>query len=135
MSYNPFATVEELETFWRALNATEKSRATDLLTYASNNLRMLGRERDIDIDEEKEDELYASNLKFVVMSAVQRSMSAAEMSAGAESYTQTAGPYSENYRFANPTGDMYFTKRELKLLGLKGQVITSISTTKRDIYE
>lgn len=130
-----FATVQELEAFWRSLTGDEQSRAGDLLNYASDYLRLLGENIGLDIDAKSADNsVYESNLKFITMSATQRAMSAPEMSGGAESYTQTAGPYSENYKFANPNGDLYFTKRELSILGLKGQSITTISSTRRDIY-
>ena len=52
----------------------------------------------------------------------------------AESYSQTAGPYNENYKFSNPTGDLFFKKSELRLIGISGTVFTSVSTSRTDIY-
>lgn len=39
---------------------------------------------------------------------------------GVSQLTQTAGPYSGSYSFANPTGDAYLTKAERRMLGLVG---------------
>ena len=54
-----------------------------------------------------------------------------------DTYSQTAGPYSENYKFTNPSGDLWFRKAELQALGLSGdQKIESLSpTTRGDIYK
>ena len=48
-----FATVEELQAFWKTLTTDEQSRATTLLEYSSNSLRMIGRNNQINIDTEK----------------------------------------------------------------------------------
>ena len=38
----------------------------------------------------------------------------------------TAGPYTQSWTFANPSGDMYLTKMEKRLLGITSGYIGSI---------
>ncbi|MDR1954289.1 MAG: phage Gp19/Gp15/Gp42 family protein [Clostridiales Family XIII bacterium] len=45
---------------------------------------------------------------------------------GVASVQQTAGPYSENLSFANPSGDLYLTSGEKKMLGIGKQRIGAI---------
>ena len=74
--------------------------------------------------------IYDSTLKFAVLDAVKRAMQAPADLPPVNSYQQTAGPYSENIAYANPTGDLYFKKSELALLGINGgQQLDSLSTT------
>lgn len=130
----PFATLYDLEIFWRKLLDDETQRAESLLAYSSNKLRLLAENVCIDLDNDSLTETYTENLKYIVLESVKRAMSTPEMAAGAESYTQTAGAYSENYKFSNPSGDLYFTKKELSILGLRKQRMMSFSSARRDIY-
>ena len=132
-----FATIEQLEAFWRPLTADESTRATSLLELSSNRLRLQAKSLNVNLDTEAEDEVFASVLQSVVLESVKRAMQAPQAlqdSPAVSQWSQTAGPYSENYRFANPTGDLWFKKAELKSLGLGSQRIWNVSTTKRDIY-
>lgn len=134
---DPYATTQDLADFWRELTAPESTRAASLLELASNRLRLEARNRSIDLDVQAEDAVYLSVLKSVVLESVKRAMQAPQAlqdSPAVSQFGQTAGPYSENYKFANPTGDLWFKKSELKSLGLGSQRIWSVSTTKRDIY-
>lgn len=126
----PFATVAELEAFWKPLVGAEETRAASLLTLASNRLRIRAEQLGIDIDAKKEaSEAYASTLQWVVMEATKRAMLTPTDAAPANSIQKTAGPYSENIVFTNPAGDLWFKKTELSDLGLGGaQTLTSIST-------
>lgn len=133
----PFATVQQLEDFWRPLSSDEQTRAASLLELSSNRLRLKARGLNVDLDAEAEDEVFASVLQSVVLESVKRAMQAPQAlqdSPAVSQWSQTAGPYSENYRFVNPTGDLWFKKAELKSLGLGSQRIWNVSTTKRDIY-
>ena len=129
-----FATTNDLERFWRPLSGDERSRASDLLDYASAKLRLMAEGSGKDLDDTDLSDTYKDMLKYTVLEATKRAMSAPELSGGAESYSQTAGPYSENYKFANPNGDLYFTKKEIGQLGLSAQFLRSLSTARRDIY-
>ena len=126
-----FATVQELEAYWRPLDSQEETRATSLLNIASDRLRLLDKTID---DRIALDPILGTAVKSVVMESVKRSMITPTDMPNAESYSQTAGPYSENYKFSNPTGDLFFKKSELRLIGISGTVFTSVSTSRTDIY-
>ena len=132
-----YATVEDLSTYWRPITEAETPRAENLLSLASSRIRLYAAKVDIDIDTKVgEDEDYADAVKWVVMEATKRAMATPVDVPPVDNYSQSAGPYSENYRFTNPSGDLWFKKAELKALGISGmQVIDSITpTTRRDIY-
>lgn len=136
MDLQPFATVADLEAFWKPLTPTEQARALMMLKLASNRLRMIGKDAGIDVDAEKDkDPLYASVLQWVVMEAVKRAMLTPIDGPPVDTFQQTAGPYSENIKYSNPAGDLWFKKSELSDLGLNGrQTLDSISTSRTNIY-
>lgn len=132
-----YASVSDLETFWRPLTETEQARASDLLTMASSKLRLIAAKTDIDLDiEVAANEDYATAVKLVVMEATKRAMSTPIDVPPVDNYSQSAGPYSENFKFTNPSGDLWFKKAELKGLGLSGiQKVDSITpNTRSNIY-
>lgn len=136
-SPNNYATVEDLSVFWRPITESETGRANDLLTLASSRLRVYATAAGISLDTRvSEDADYKNIAKWVVMEAVKRAMSTPVDVPPVDSYSQAAGPYSENYRFTNPSGDLWFKKTELKALGISGnQIVDSITpNTRRDIY-
>jgi len=54
-------------------------------------------------------------------------MSASETDAfGASQMSMTAGPYTQQFTYANPSGDMYLTKIEKRLLGITSSYIGTI---------
>lgn len=132
-----FATVIQLEAYWRTLTTAEKSRAEVLLELTSDRLRLIAEGVDIDIDAKVAGSTaYASVARWVVMESVKRALSTPTDQPPVDSYSQTAGPYSENYKYANPSGDLWFRNTELSALGLTGsQVLSSISTSRTDIYD
>ena len=137
MATESYATVQDLETYWKPLSETEETRAADLLGLASSRLRLYADSAGVDLDAKAAaNEDYANALKWVVMEAVKRAMSTPIDTPPVDSWSQTAGPYSENYKFTNPSGDLWFKKAELKTLGISGvQRATSISpVTRKDIY-
>ena len=132
-----YATVEDLSTYWRPITEAETPRAEDLLSLASSRIRLYAAKVGIDIDNKAGgDADYADPARWVVMEATKRAMATPVDVPPVDNYSQSAGPYSENYRFTNPSGDLWFKKAELKALGISGmQVIDSITpTTRRDIY-
>lgn len=138
MALTPYATAAELAAFWKALTEAEESRATTLLTLASNRLRIIGERVGVDVDaRHDESEAYASVLQWVVMEATKRAMLTPTDAPPANSIQQAAGPYSENIVFTNPAGDLWFKHSELQDLGLYGnQSLSSLSTVPgNDIYE
>lgn len=105
-----FATIEDLQAGWRTLTSTEQLRATTLLGRASDMLSAM-------VDVTNGDQSQAALLKGVCCSMVQRAMTSTNLF-GVSQTAQTAGPYSESMTFANPSGDMYLTSTEKRLLGV-----------------
>lgn len=136
MALTPFATLEQLEAFWKDIAAADEGRAELLLELASNRLRVIGEDVDVDIDARVlESEAYSTTVRWVVMEAVKRALLTPTDQPPVDTYSQTAGPYSENYKYTNPSGDLWFKKSELNALGLYGrQSLSSISTSRTDIY-
>jgi len=66
------------------------------------------------------DETCDAVMDTVIYAMVQRSMAstADDAMAGVRQRTQTAGSYSENFTFANPSGDLYLTAMEKQALGI-----------------
>lgn len=131
---SPYADVADLTAFWQAPdNAT---RALDLLTRASNRLRMIGENVEVDTDDKANNSAaYFSTIQWVVMEATKRALLTPTDQPPVDSFQQTAGPYSENYKYTNPSGDLWFKKSELHELGLYGtQKLDNISTSATDIY-
>ena len=136
-SPNNYATVADLSLYWRTIAESESARAEDLLTLASSRLRVYAGEAGVNLDEKvAEDDDYKNTAKWVVMEAVKRALATPTDIPPVDNYSQAAGPYSENYRFTNPSGDLWFKKSELKALGIAGnQKVDSITpNTRRDIY-
>jgi len=138
MDPQPYATVADLSAFWRPVTAgNETDRATSLLELASNRLRGFAAEYGFNMDEKTEaDAVYKSNVKFVVLESVKRAMQTDQSVPPVDSYQKAAGPYSENYKFTNPSGDLLFKDKELAELGLtQEQTIGMIApTTRGNIY-
>jgi len=137
MATTSYATVADLSVYWRPIAESETARANDMLSLASSRLRLYADNSGIDLDAKAAaDEDYANALKWVVMEATKRALSTPIDTPPVDSYSQAAGPYSENYKFTNPSGDLWFKKAELKTLGISGvQRATSISpVTRKDIY-
>lgn len=134
---NPFATKAELAGFWRTLTGDEQARADVLLPLASNRLRLIGEDVGVDVDARAAESVpYESTLQWVVMEAVKRALLTDPDRQPVDTFQMGAGPYSENYKYTNPSGDLWFKKSELSSLGLYGrQSLSSISTTpNNDIY-
>lgn len=132
-----FATVVQLEAFWKDLNSTEEARAAILLELASARLREIGTIVEVDVDAlVAERESYAITARWVVMEAVKRAMLTPLDGLPVDTFSQTAGPYSENYKYTNPAGDLWFKNTELQSLGLYGhQTLSSLNTSQNLYYD
>ena len=111
-----YADVSDLEVRWRTLTDDEQERAEALLDDASAML-------DAYITVDETDEQQMKLLKIVVCNIVERAMSTAADDGDLFGVTQqsiTAGPYAQTFSYANPTGDLYITKAEKRLLGISG---------------
>lgn len=131
---NAYANKDDLTLYWKAPTG-DGAREDYILKMASNRLRQIALDVGVDIDTEvNANAVYFLNVQGVVMEAAKRALQAPLDQQPTESYGQTAGPYSENFKYTNPAGDLYFKKAELKLLGLYGtQTLGSISTS-QDLY-
>lgn len=132
-----YATVAELSAFWRTVTADETARVESLLALSSNRLRAKATEAGFNMDEKfNADAVYASNVKFVVLESVKRAMQTDQNVPPVDTYQQTAGPYSTNYKYTNPAGDLFFKDKELDEIGLiAGQEIGMIApATRGNIY-
>lgn len=125
----PYANVDDLTAFWKA--SGDDARALVLLTLASNRLRLIGENINIDTDAKSNaSPAYFATIQWVVMEATKRAMLMPTDAPPASRVEQVAGPYSENIFYANPAGDLWFKKTELSALSLYGkQRLGSISTT------
>lgn len=113
MSSEAFATLEDLEARWRGLSLDEQKRAKALLGDASAVIRSTVR----DVSR-----VPADVLQLVTCSIVRRAMANDQLGMGDISSQQmTAGPFSQQVSFANPSGSIYLTKAEKRLLGVGGR--------------
>lgn len=137
MDLTPFATKEQLAAYWRALTGDEPDRADLLLMLASNRLRLTAETDGVDIDAKiTASQAYETTVRWVVMEAVKRAMQSSgdPDRPSVESAQITAGPYSENFKYVNPTGDLFFRKSELAALGLSGKQTLKGFTTAPERY-
>ena len=109
-----YAEVADVEVRWHSLSEEDQQRAGVLIEDASAMLDGL-----VKVDED--DEAQARQLKTVCCNMVIRAMAAsmADMF-GVSQQSVTAGPYSQSFSYSNPSGDMYLTKMERRLLGISG---------------
>lgn len=133
VSPDPYADVADLTLFWKAPD--DSNRALYLLKMASNRLRLIASDVSVNLDDKvNADAAYFMTVQWVVMESVKRALQSPLDQMPTESYSQTAGPYSENFKYSNPSGDLWFKKSELSSLGLYGkQTLSSISTS-QDLY-
>lgn len=130
-----YATVQDLENFWRELTDDEETRAAYLLVLASDTLRQVAMNNGKNLDDMIEDgKVLTNTVKQIVMEAVKRAMNTPVDQQPVTQQSMTAGPYAQSLTFANPAGDIWFKDKEYKMLGLKGQRLRSVSTARTDIY-
>lgn len=131
---NAYANKDDLTLYWKAPTG-DGTRENYMLKLASNRLRQIALDVGIDLDAKVNDSaVFFINVQSVVMEASKRALQTPVDQVPTESYGQTAGPYSENFKYSNPSGDLYFTKAEQKLLGLFGSQSLSSLSTSSDLY-
>lgn len=130
---NAYANHEDLTLYWKAPDSD--TRADYLLKMSSNRLRQIALDVGKDLDAlVNANEVYFLNVQGVVMEATKRALQTPTDQVPTETYGQTAGPYSENFKYSNPAGDLYFKKAELQLIGLWGTQSLSSLSTSQDLY-
>lgn len=68
-----------------------------------------------------------ATLKAIACAMVKRAMISGVDNAGLSSSQETAGPFSQTWNYANPTGDLYLTRTEKQRLGQGRQRAFTIS--------
>lgn len=114
----PFATVSDLEARWRGLSEAEQARAAVLLADASALIRDMvpGWEQ-----------VSEQTLRAICCAVVRRAMSVdVDLPDGVSSFNETAGPFSQQMSFSNPTGDLYLTRAEKARMGVGVATAASI---------
>lgn len=102
-----FATVNDLESRWRTMDASEKKRAAILLEDAAAIIAASLEQSGVEVAED--DEIQAANLVRVSCAMVQRAM--------AQGDGEQEHAWGGNI-VANPSGDLYLSKADRKSLGI-----------------
>jgi hypothetical protein len=122
-----YATVADLEAYWRPLTSDEQTRADNLLVVASNSVRWYVLSKGGQIPSPPTAGIMADTLDWVCCDIVKRAMLSPIDQAPVNSQQVMAGSYQEMLTYANPSGDLYLTKQnkaDLRAgLGLHGSVI------------
>jgi hypothetical protein len=113
-----YATVDQLEARWRPLTDTEAEKAEVLLEDASVQIR--SEVPDLKVRIEAGDSDLLSAAIRVECAMVKRAMANGDDGVGVTSAQETQGPFSQTFQFANPSGDLYLTKAERRLLTSSG---------------
>ena len=115
-----YATIDDLELRWRPLTADESARAQALLDDAALMLDAVLSAASIQDVEE-------GALVAVSCNMVRRAMALSDSGMyGVSQGTVSADIYSQTMTYANPTGDMYLTGNEKRMLGISHSYIGSI---------
>ena len=115
-----FADVSDLQARWRTLSDEESAVAEQLLQDASAMVAS-------QVDVTGRDTYFSELLKIAVCAMVRRAMSASAMDLfGATQQSITAGPYTQQATYDGPSGELYLTKGEKRMLGIGGGEIGTI---------
>lgn len=84
----------------------------------------------------EDSELQAQTLKAVCCNMVARALSASASGAGfgVTQWSQTASSFNEQRTFSNPSGDLYLTTAEKKMLGIGRSAVFTVETSIRPGY-
>ena len=103
-----FATVDDLSAVWSGYDPADESRATTMLGMVSSAIGALCDASSVDVDV----------LRFVTCQATARAMQAGDAGQGVSQESWTASPFGGSVTYANPSGDVYLTSFERRLLGI-----------------
>lgn len=134
MSNQPFATVNDINTLWRALSAAETTRATALLPLVSDELRVIAYSVGKNLDAMVEaSATYASVVKVVTVDVVSRVLRQSTEGDAMTQESQSALGYSWSGTYAVPGGGIAnaIMKNDLRKLGLLNQTIGVMYTWQR----
>ena len=126
MSNTAFATVEDIQNLWRPLSSQEQSKAENLLPLVSDELRVLARGADKDLDAlAADDSAYASVLKIVTVDVTVRVLRQSTEGEAMTQESQSGLGYSWSGTYAVAGGGIAnsILRNDLKKLGLLNQQI------------
>lgn len=124
----PFATVEDIETLFRPLTSDEQKRADALLPLVSDEIRVLGKNVNKDIDQMiSNDSTYGSVVKIVTVDVVSRVLRQNVQGEAMTQESQSGLGYSWSGTYAVAGGGIAnsILKNDLKKLGLLKQQMGS----------
>lgn len=124
----PYATTADLVARWRPLTVSETATASVLLSDAA--VRIRSEFPDVDERIAADPQTLDPDIpKMVSCAMVKRAMLASADQAVAGSIQQTAGPFSQSTTFVNPTGDLYLTSAERRMLRTSAQKAFTVRMT------
>lgn len=126
MSNTAFATVEDIQNLWRPLSSQEQSKAENVLPLVSDELRVLARGADKDLDQlAADDPAYASVLKIVTVDVTVRVLRQSTEGEAMTQESQSGLGYSWSGTYAVAGGGIAnsILRNDLKKLGLLNQQI------------
>lgn len=124
----PFATVKDIETLFRPLTSDEQKRADALLPLVSDEIRVLGKNVNKDIDQMiSNDSTYGSVVKIVTVDVVSRVLRQNVQGEAMTQESQSGLGYSWSGTYAVVGGGIAnsILKNDLKKLGLLKQQMGS----------
>lgn len=118
-----YAAVSDITALGHSLSAAQQEAAERLIEYASARLRVIARKVGKNIDaliaDEDTGKDYALAVKYAVVQVVSRALDSMDAGTGALTQgSQTLGAYSVQMTYYNPGQICYFTRNELRELGL-----------------
>lgn len=120
-----YAEVSDITALGRSPTNQQQEAAEVLIAEASAKLRLMAQKYKKNIDELIADPItgedYALAVKSVVVQAVCRALDAINDSGAVSSASESLGPYSYTFQYANAGQLLYFLRNELKDLGLMQQ--------------
>ena len=132
-----YATVQDVQTLWRALTAAEQTRAEALIPVICSSLRVEADKVGKDLDQMvAEDPDLAAVAKSVTVDVVARTLMTSTNQEPMTQYAEAALGYSTSGTFLVPGGGLFIKKSELARLGLRRQkmgVIEPYGTPERNI--
>lgn len=124
-----YATIQDIETYWRTLTAAEQNTALAMISDASAKIRLKASQRGKNFDEMLTENTDLSNVaKTIVCKCVINAMKMLE-AVPASQFSESAGGYSVSGTYYAPGGGLLISKKDWAELGLAVQTYGSV-----DVY-
>ena len=116
-----YATVQDIETYWRTLTSAEQTTATAMISDVSAKIRLRASKAGKNFDDmiAADDDL-AATTKTIVCQSVINAMKMQE-AIPATQFSESAGGYTVSGTFYAPGGGVKISKNDWRELGLGGQ--------------